>query len=146
MNCIGSRLSPRASSSSSHRRSLACGLLARRVRARHRADSAQDLGDAGFLLGLPAAERRTDRHRRRPRGRVWIASFIFTHCPLSCPRITTIMKGLQEKLERQPALLVSLSVDPEHDTPEVLADLRPPYEAEPDRWWFLTGPKSSSTT
>ena len=28
-------------------------------------------------------------------GRVWIASFIFTHCPLSCPRITTVMKGLQ---------------------------------------------------
>ena len=31
-------------------------------------------------------------------GRVWVASFIFTHCPLSCPRITSVMKGLQARL------------------------------------------------
>ena len=54
--------------------------------------------------------------------RVWIASFIFTRCPLSCPRITTVMKGLQERLAGTDVQLVSLSVDPEHDTPEVLAD------------------------
>ena len=53
--------------------------------------------------------------------RVWVASFIFTRCPLSCPRITSVMKSLQDKLAGTGVQLVSLSVDPEHDTPEVLS-------------------------
>ena len=52
-------------------------------------------------------------------GRVWVASFIFTHCPLSCPRITSVMKGLQAKLAGTKVQLVSISVDPDRDTPEV---------------------------
>ena len=75
-------------------------------------------------------------------GRVWVASFIFTHCPLSCPRITGVMKGLQEKLADTSVQLVSLSVDPERDTPEVLAGYAKTFHADPDRWWFLTGPKA----
>ncbi len=73
--------------------------------------------------------------------RVWVASFIFTRCPLSCPRITSVMKGLQGKLAGTGVQLVSLSVDPEHDTPEVLAEYARAVRADPDRWWFLTGPK-----
>ena len=38
--------------------------------------------------------------------------------------------------------LVSFSVDPEHDTPDVLRAYAERYGASPDRWWFLTGPKS----
>ena len=52
--------------------------------------------------------------------RVAIASFIFTRCPLSCPRISGIMQGMQSRLAGSDVLLVSFSVDPEHDTPEVL--------------------------
>ncbi len=73
--------------------------------------------------------------------RVWVASFIFTRCPLSCPRISSVMKGLQERLARTNVLLVSISVDPEHDTPAVLTEYANRFGALPDRWWFLTGPK-----
>lgn len=71
--------------------------------------------------------------------RVWVAAFIFTRCRSSCPRITALMRGLQEELAGTGVLLVSLSVDPEHDTPAVLADFARGYSADPDRWWFLTG-------
>jgi protein SCO1/2/putative membrane protein len=79
-------------------------------------------------------------------GRVWVASFIFTHCPLSCPRITSVMKGLQGKLAGTDVQLVSLTVDPDRDTPEVLADFGRRYGADEGRWWFLTGPKDDLRT
>jgi protein SCO1/2/putative membrane protein len=75
--------------------------------------------------------------------RVAIASFIFTRCPLSCPRISGVMQGLQGRLAGTGVLLVSFSVDPEHDTPAVLRSYAERYGASPDRWWFLTGPKSA---
>jgi protein SCO1/2/putative membrane protein len=52
------------------------------------------------------------------------------------------MKGLQAKLADTPVQLVSLSVDPERDTPEVLANYARSFSADPERWWFLTGPKA----
>ncbi len=74
---------------------------------------------------------------------VWIAAFIFTRCPLSCPRISSVMKGLQNRLAKTNVLLVSISVDPEHDTPAVLTAYADRLGASAERWWFLTGPKSS---
>jgi protein SCO1/2/putative membrane protein len=73
--------------------------------------------------------------------RVAIASFIFTRCPLSCPRISGVMQGLQGRLARTNVLMVSISVDPEHDTPSVLRSYAERFDASPDRWWFLTGSK-----
>ncbi len=75
--------------------------------------------------------------------RVWIAAFIFTRCPLSCPRISSVMKDLQARLAGTDVLLVSTSVDPEHDTPEVLAEYARRFAADPARWWFLTGNKDA---
>jgi protein SCO1 len=51
------------------------------------------------------------------------------------------MQGLQGRLAGTDVRLVSFSVDPEHDTPEVLRAYAGRYGASPDRWWFLTGPK-----
>jgi protein SCO1 len=76
--------------------------------------------------------------------RVWIAAFIFTRCPLSCPRISGVMRTLQGRLARTNALLVSISVDPEHDTPAVLKAYAEQFGASPDRWWFLTGAKTAT--
>jgi protein SCO1/2/putative membrane protein len=53
------------------------------------------------------------------------------------------MRSLQARLAGTNARLVSISVDPEHDTPEVLAAYARRFEADPDRWWFLTGPKDA---
>jgi protein SCO1/2/putative membrane protein len=73
--------------------------------------------------------------------RVWIAAFIYTKCPASCPRISAQMSGLQSRLAGTNVRLVSISVDPEHDTPQVLAAYATRFKADRDRWWFLTGPK-----
>jgi protein SCO1/2 len=104
----------------------------------------QDLGSRGLSLG---PFRLTERSGRvvtdaELADRVWVAAFIFTRCRTSCPRITAVMRGLQEKLAGTGVQMVSLSVDPEHDTPEVLAEFAQGYGADPGRWWFLTGPKA----
>ena len=54
------------------------------------------------------------------------------------------MKTLQQRLARSNALLVSISVDPEHDTPTVLKAYADRFGASPERWWFLTGPKEKT--
>ncbi len=105
--------------------------------------AAENVEDVGLALG---DFRLTERSGRAVgdadlAGRVWVASFIFTNCPLSCPRITSVMKGLQAKLAGTRVQLVSISVDPDRDTPEVLADYARKFGADADRWWFLTGPK-----
>jgi protein SCO1/2/putative membrane protein len=107
--------------------------------------AAQDLGADSPTLGPLELRERSGRTVTSVDlgDRVAIASFIFTSCPLSCPRITSIMQGLQGRLSATDVLLVSFSVDPERDTPEVLSKYAQRYGASPDRWWFLTGPKSA---
>ena len=76
-------------------------------------------------------------------GRPWIASFIFTRCPSSCPRISKVMKDLQRDLAGVSARLVSITVDPEFDTPRILREFGERYGAIPLKWLFLTGDKSA---
>ncbi len=74
-------------------------------------------------------------------GRVWIADFIFTSCAGPCPQMSRHMRSLQTDLADLKSLrLVSFSVDPERDTPEVLGRYGERYDADPQRWLFLTGP------
>jgi len=77
------------------------------------------------------------------RGKVWIASFIFTRCKGTCPAITMRMYDLQRKLEkhskRNDIRLVSFTVDPAFDTPTILAEYAESWKANDD-WLFLTGP------
>jgi protein SCO1/2 len=76
-------------------------------------------------------------------GRIWIADFIYTSCPGPCPMISTRMSELQKPLEKTDVHLVSFSVDPEKDKPEVLRGYAEKLHADPKRWDFLTGPKSA---
>ncbi len=75
-------------------------------------------------------------------GHVWVADFVFTRCPDVCPALTARMAGLQQPLgaSPDPVRLVSFSVDPVHDTPEVLRDYAARAGARDD-WLFLTGPR-----
>jgi protein SCO1/2 len=74
-------------------------------------------------------------------GSVWVANFVFTRCPSVCPMLTAKFKALQTQLGALEGVrYVSISVDPEYDTPEVLAAYAERYQADPERWWFLTGP------
>jgi protein SCO1/2 len=76
-------------------------------------------------------------------GKIWIADFIFTSCPGPCPMISSRMAELQKPLEKTDVHLVSFSVDPEKDSPEVLRSYADKLKAQPARWDFLTGSKSA---
>jgi protein SCO1/2 len=76
-------------------------------------------------------------------GKIWIADFVYTTCPGPCPMISSRMSELQKPLEKTDVHLISFSVDPEKDTPEVLRGYAEKLQAEPERWDFLTGPKSA---
>lgn len=76
--------------------------------------------------------------------KVWIAGFIFTRCPSSCPKITATMKSLEGSLDGTGVRLASLSVDPDRDTPEVLDKYARSFDADPERWLFLTGPRAET--
>jgi protein SCO1 len=75
------------------------------------------------------------------RGKVWIADFIFTTCPGPCPMISSRMSELQQPLQNTDVHLVSFTVDPAKDTPEVLRAYAQKFQAQPGRWDFLTGPQ-----
>jgi protein SCO1/2 len=74
---------------------------------------------------------------------VWVADIIFTRCPGPCPRMTSQMKSLADALpSASQAQLVTLTTDPDHDTPEILHRYAQHYNADTTRWHFLTGTKA----
>jgi uncharacterized membrane protein YozB (DUF420 family)/cytochrome oxidase Cu insertion factor (SCO1/SenC/PrrC family) len=76
-------------------------------------------------------------------GKVWVASFIFTRCGGPCPHVTATMETLQTDFAGAADVrLVTFTVDPEFDTPEVLQKYADAHGADPDRWLFLTGQQS----
>ena len=68
-----------------------------------------------------------------------VVNFIFTRCPNVCPTITAKMAILQEHLTGYDVQLISITVDPQHDTPEVLLTYAEQFGADSTRWFFLTG-------
>ena len=77
------------------------------------------------------------------RGKIWIADFVYTTCPGPCPMISSRMSELQKPLEKTDVHLVSFTVDPAKDTPDVLRTYAERLQAEPGRWDFLTGAQST---
>lgn len=76
------------------------------------------------------------------KGSWWVADFIFTNCTTVCLPMTANMAKLQQMLEDEgldDVKLVSFSVDPDRDTPEVLTAYGEEYGADFNRWYFLTG-------
>jgi protein SCO1 len=73
---------------------------------------------------------------------VWIADIVFTRCAGPCPRMTAQMKSVEKLLPKaSTARLVTLTTDPEFDTPEVLKRYGDRFGADFSRWTFLTGTK-----
>jgi len=75
-------------------------------------------------------------------GKIWIADFVFSTCPGPCPMISSRMSEMQKPLEKTDVHLVSFTVDPEKDTPEVLRGYAAKLQADSKRWDFLTGPRT----
>ncbi len=101
----------------------------------HRRDPLPVLGEVGaFQL---VAQNGEPFEPSLLRGNIWVADFIFTNCQGPCPRMTTLMRRLQQ---RAPGVqLVSFTVDPARDTPPVLADYARRFQADTRTWHFLTG-------
>jgi protein SCO1 len=76
------------------------------------------------------------------KGKVWVVDFIFAHCAGSCPLLSQQMMLLQNEWKGNPDLkLVTFTVDPDKDTAEALKAYAESYHADPNQWFFLTGPK-----
>jgi cytochrome oxidase Cu insertion factor (SCO1/SenC/PrrC family) len=81
-------------------------------------------------------------------GRVALVDFIYTNCADTCPLLTATMRSIQERLITEklfPAnvMLLSLTVDPERDSPTVLKEYSANVGANPEGWKFLTGDRSA---
>ena len=73
-------------------------------------------------------------------GHPWVACFVFTRCTYTCPDISSKFRRLQDALPPEnKTKLISVTVDPTHDTPDVLAGFAENFGADPERWLFLSG-------
>ncbi len=73
------------------------------------------------------------------RGKVWVTTFFFATCPGQCPRLNANIKQLHDLPELKDVTWVSITVDPDNDTLEVLNDYADRYQADPERWLFCRG-------
>jgi protein SCO1 len=74
---------------------------------------------------------------------VSVVDIVFTRCAGPCPEMTRRMSQLQKDIPANlPVKLVTLTTDPEFDTPEVLKRYSERFKADDGRWWFLTGTKT----
>jgi cytochrome oxidase Cu insertion factor (SCO1/SenC/PrrC family) len=80
--------------------------------------------------------------RRDLLGKVWLANFFFARCAGPCPELSLRMRSIQKSLLERgtDATLVSFTLDPNNDTLAALGKYAKKYDADPNRWWFLTGP------
>jgi protein SCO1 len=77
-------------------------------------------------------------------GHVWVADFFFTTCPGPCPLMSKKLGDLQRQTADLPDVkIVSFTVDPANDTPPVLAAYAKHFQADPSRWFFLTGDQAT---
>jgi protein SCO1 len=101
------------------------------------------LGQYGQVPDFTLTERSGRAVRRADlAGKVWVATFIYTQCTETCPTQSVELARLQAEFATAPDLrLVSITVDPAHDTPDALAHYAERYGADPERWLFLSGPR-----
>ncbi len=102
-----------------------------------------DIGPAPEVKLTDAEGKAFDLSQRK--GKVVLVSFVYTTCNGTCPLTSAAMAQCRESLEKAglwgtKVEFVSISLDPAHDTPEVLKAYAKIYDARPDSWHFLTGP------
>jgi protein SCO1/2 len=78
-------------------------------------------------------------------GSPWLANIIFTRCPTICPQITQTISKLLPKIGRD-VKIISLTTDPEFDSPDILNNFAKANQATSTNWFFLTGDKQALVT
>ena len=122
----------------------AAACLAVLVAAAQKAESSQPLPVIGPVADFALTNQNGQVVSRADlRGHVWVADVIFTRCPGPCLKMSRQMKDLQQALPAaSSARLVTLTTDPDFDTPPVLKTYASRLASNPDRWLFLTGNRS----
>ena len=80
------------------------------------------------------------------RGKVVVVTFIYTLCTNTCPVLTPMMSFVQDQLGADfgaKIAFISITVDPERDTPQVLKEYAQAFGANLEGWFFLTGPSDA---
>ena len=72
-------------------------------------------------------------------GRYTLVEFFYTSCPLICPAMTATVRDIQKQTEDTTLQFLSISIDPEVDTPEVMNRYAQGFQADPSRWKFGRG-------
>lgn len=79
-------------------------------------------------------------------GKVWVVGFVFTRCPSTCPVISQAMVRFQEQIIHaritDDVQMLTVTVDPKHDRPDVLAEYAEKIGADTSSWTFVTGETS----
>jgi protein SCO1/2 len=91
--------------------------------------------DPGFFIDAQGRERRLEEIK----GKVIVLSYVYTTCPSGCAGVADAMKRLQDEFGSDPRFqLVSVSLYPENDRPELLRSWTETKGFSGDNWWFLT--------
>jgi len=72
-------------------------------------------------------------------GEQWVANFIFARCTYQCPATSRKIMELNREVRDVPVRFVTITVDPEHDTPAIMKEFASIWKAESPRWRFCTG-------
>lgn len=77
------------------------------------------------------------------KGKIVVSDFIFTRCAMECAEMSTQMARVQDAFKDNPdVMILSHTVDPDYDTPEVLKEYSKKFGATKDKWYFLTGDRT----
>lgn len=94
----------------------------------------------GFILTDQAGERITNEELR---GRIVLYNFSYARCGTRCDEMNAVLRQVQDRLTgaegETPVSLVTISIDPAHDTPEALQAYASAAGADPSHWRFATG-------
>src|SRR5690606_30879376 len=83
--------------------------------------------------------------REQMAGTITIVDFFFTSCPSICPIMSNEMVRVQDAFRKEDNVQIySITIDPDYDTPDQLAEYSLKYNASPDKWHFLNGPKEQT--
>jgi len=83
--------------------------------------------------------------RAEMEGKITIVDFFFTSCPSICPVMSKEMERVNDMFRDEPQVqIMSISIDPEYDTPAVLKEYAEEHQAIPGKWHFLSGPKTET--
>src|SRR5882724_3451562 len=83
-----------------------------------------------------------DQHGKRVtdqdlRGHVWVAAFLFTHCPPACSKMAPSMISVQQNISHPDVRFVSFAINPDSDTPEALKQYAAAWKGDESRWLLL---------